>query len=451
MRHWLAALRHPHQLSLRDLIAVVVPLALIVLLVFWAAYQFVRPAPPDWLVMTTGAPGGAYEAFGKRYQEILARDGVELVLRPSSGSLANLARLQDDDAEVDAGFMQSGVGSAAEAPGLVSLGALYYEPLWIIYRGSKDLDRLSQLKGRRIAIGPEGSGTRMLALQLLGANDIALPQDTLVPIGLADALVEFRSGKLDAAFVIAGADSPALQEMLRLGNARLMSMSQAPAYTRLFPFLSAVTLPQGSLDLVRNIPPRDTVLLSPTANLVVRDDLHPALMTLLIQAAMEVHGRPGLFQRAGEFPAAVENDFPLSDEAKRYYKSGPPFLQRYLPFWVADLVERLVVLIVPLIVVMIPLMRILPTLYTWRIKRRINRWYGELKRVEAELGEPQAASQLRAFLSRLDEIEQRASGVKVPLAYADLLYNLRAHIYLVRAEIREKEADRASGRMRDEG
>ena len=445
MPKWLETLRHPHQVSLRDLIAVVVPLALIVLLAFWAAYQFVRPAPPDWLVMTTGAPGGAYETFAKRYQEILARDGVELVLRPSSGALENLQRLTDDDAEVDAGFMQSGVGSAAGAPGLVSLGALYYEPLWIIYRGSKDLDRLSQLKGRRIAIGPEGSGTRTLALQLLGANDIALPQDTLVPLGLADALVEFRSGKLDAAFVIAGADSPALQEMLRLGNARVMSMSQAPAYTRLFPFLTAVTLPQGSLDLVRNIPARDTVLLSPTANLVAREDLHPALMTLLIQAAIEVHSRPGLFQRAGEFPAPVENDFPLSDEARRYYKSGPPFLQRYLPFWVADLVERLVVLIVPLIVVMIPVMRILPTLYTWRIKRRISRWYGELKLLEAELDSSRAASELPGFLSRLDQIERLASKVRVPLAYADLLYNLRAHIYLVRAEIRERADHPADG------
>ena len=350
-------------------------------------------------------------------------------------------RLADADSGVDVGFIQGGAGSAGEAPGLASLGSLYYEPLWILYRGSAPLDRLSQLKGRRIAVGAEGSGTRKLALQLLAANEIAPPRDALLPVGLANVAAGFRDGSLDAAIVIAGADSPALQELLRLKDVRLMNLSQASAYTRLFPFLSAITLPQGAIDLVKNIPGQDIVLLSPTANLIAREDLHPALMTLLIQAAMEVHGRPGLLQRAGEFPAATDTDFPLSGEAKRYYKSGPPFLQRYLPFWLAVLVERMFVLIVPLVVVLLPVMRMLPSLYTWRIKRRIYRWYGEIKLLERDLEQLRDARQAPGFLARLEHIEHQVSKVKVPLAYSEELYNLRLHIQLVRALIRAKDTD----------
>jgi len=426
--------------ALRDFSVTAIPLALIVAGSFWLAYQFVRPAPSDRLVITTGAEGGAYHEYAKRYRDILARNKVQVELRSSSGSVENLKRL-DEDSSVDAALVQSGVAETSQKERLLSLGSLYHEPLWVFYRGNDTMDRLAQLQGKRVAIGPEGSGVRTLAQRLLTAHEITRDTATLLDMPIADAAAALGRGEIDVAFVVAGPDSAIVQQLLRSDGTRLMHMAQSATYTRLFPSLSSVMLPRGVIDLVRDIPPRDTTLLAATANLVVKKELHPALVTLLIQAAIEVHNMPGLFHGAGEFPSASASEFKLSDEAVRYYKSGPPFLQRYLPFWLAVFVERMIVLIVPLVVVLIPVMRFLPSIYSWQVKRRIYRWYGELKRLERDVEKPHDPHQATEFLARLEKIEQRASKVKVPLAYADLLYNLRLHIQLVRALIRTKEAD----------
>jgi hypothetical protein len=340
---------------------------------------------------------------------------------------------------VDVGLVQSGSRSEGDTAGLVSLGSLYYEPLWVFYRGRNALDRLSQLHGKRVSIGGEGSGIRRLALQLLAANDAARQPTVLLDLGMSDAAEALQRREIDALFIIAGPDSPVVQKLLRAEGVRLMNFRQAMAYTRLFPFLSSVVLPQGAIDLARNIPPHDTVLLSPTATLVARESLHPALTVLLIQAATEVHGQAGLFQRAGEFPAATATDFPLSEDAKRFYQSGPSFLQRYLPFWVAVLVQRMMVMLVPLIAVLIPLMRILPSVYTWRVRRRIYRWYGELKYLEHDLEQNREPQRITEYLKRLDQIEQRVSKLKVPLAYSGQFYMLRQHIGFVRDMIRNSQ------------
>ena len=421
-----------HHVSLRELIIAIAPLALITIAAFWIAYQFVKPAPPKRLAMTTGAEGGAYRAFAERYREILARDGIDLEVRPSSGSIENLRRLEDENSGVDVGFVQSGSRADGDAGGLVSLGSLYYEPLWVFYRDKVALDRLSQLQGKRVSIGPEGSGTRRLALQLLAANDAAAQPTILLDHGMSDAAAALQRREIDALFLIAGPDSEAVQRLLRAEGVRLMNFGQAMAYTRLFPFLSSVVLPQGAVDLARNIPARNTTLLSPTAHLVAREDLHPALVILLIQAATEVHGHAGLFQRAGEFPAPVAADFAVSGEARRFYQSGPSFLQRYLPFWVAVFVQRMIVLLIPLIAVLIPLMRILPSLYTWRVMRRIYRWYGELKYLEHDLEQNRDPQRMTEYLKRLDDIEARVSKLKVPLAFSGQFYTLRQHIGFVR-------------------
>lgn len=425
-----------HHISLRDLVVAIVPLALIAITAFWIAYQFVKPAPPDKLVMTTGAEGGAYRAFAERYREILARNDIDLQLRPSSGSIENLRRLEDEKSGVDVGLVQSGSRTSDETAGLVSLGSLYYEPLWVFYRDKVRLNRLSQLQGKRVSIGPEGSGIRRLSLQLLAANDAAAQPTILLDLGMSDAAEALQRREIDALFIIAGPDSAVVQKLLRAEGVGLMSFSQATAYTRLFPFLSSVVLPQGAIDLARNIPGQDTTLLSPTANLVAREDLHPALTILLIQAATEVHGHAGLFQRAGEFPAPTATDFPLSDEARRFYRSGPSFLQRYLPFWVAVFVQRMIVMLVPLIAVLIPLMRILPSLYTWRVTRPIYRWYGELKFLEHDLEQDRDPQRITEYLKRLDHIEERVSKLKVPLAFSGQYYTLRQHIGFVRDMIR---------------
>ena len=424
--------------ALRDFSVTSIPLALLVAGSFWFAFQFVRPAPSDRLVITTGPEGGAYQTYAKRYRDIIARNRVEVELRSSSGSVENLRRLVSDPS-VDAALVQSGVAEPPQKEGLLSLGSVYPEPLWVFYRGEENLERFAQLKGKRLAIGPEGSGVRALVQRLLTAHGIGKDTTTLLDLPIAESVGAMGRGEIDVAFIVASAESTVVRDLLRMENVRLMSVTQAASYTRLFPFLSSVMLPRGVIDLVRDIPAQDTILLAANANLVVRKELHPALASLLIQAAIEVHDPPGLFQAAGEFPAATASEFKLSEEAVRHYKSGPPFLQRYLPFWLAVFVERTVVLIIPLIVVLIPVMRFLPSIYSWRVKRRIYRWYGELKQLEHDVEQPHPPEQVDAFLTRLENIEDRVARVKVPLAFADLLYNLRLHIQLVRALIRTKE------------
>jgi len=431
-------------LSFRDLLATAWPIVLIVAIGFAVAYQFVEPAPPKTLVISTGSDSGAYYAFAKRYAAILAKSGITLDVRTSAGSVENLERLKHG--EVDVAFMQGGIEPPADpsadgdAPGedryagLRSLGSMYYEPVWVFYQGEKPLNRLHDLAGKRIAVGAEGSGVRGLALQLLEANDIPV-DDKLKPLAGLDAAEAVQQGWVDAAFIIAAPEAPVVQVLLRSPGVRVMSFAQADAYTRRFPFLTRVTLPRGVVDLVRDLPPRDTTLLAATANLVVAENTHPALVALLLQAASEVHGRSGFFQRNGEFPAYRDTTFELSPDAQRYYKSGPPFLQRYLPFWAAVLVDRMVVLLLPLVALLLPLMRIAPAVYTWRVRSKVFRLYGELKFLEDEVRHHYAAERHNEFFDRLDRIEEEASNRHVPLAFTDLVYTLREHINLVRKQL----------------
>lgn len=432
-------------LSLRDLFATAWWIILIVGLGFVVAYQFVEPAPPRKITITTGGESGAYYQFANRYAAILARNGVTLEVKTSAGSLENLARLKNDEAEV--ALVQGGVVESAEAAddaegakdtGLLSLGSVFYEPVWVFYRGEKRLDRLTDLRGKRIAIGQEGSGVRQLAQQLLSANEIPAGKH-LLPLSGLNAAEELQQGRIDAAFIIAGEKAPVIQVLLRSPGIKVMSFAQADAYQRRFPFLTKLTLPQGVADFVRDFPPEDITVLAPTANLIVRDDLHPALQSLLLQAASEVHGKSGFFQRAGEFPAYKDRMLPLSPEAARYLKSGSPFLQRYLPFWLAVLIDRLIVLLVPIIALLIPLLKIAPALYTWRVRTKIFRCYGELKFIEEELKGHFEASKLAEYRQRIQAIDDEASQLHVPLGFTDLVYTLREHVNLVRHSLDNRE------------
>lgn len=434
-------------LSLRDLLATAWPIILIATIGFVVAYQFVQPAPPRHLTITTGSESGAYYPFAKRYAEILARSGVTLEVKTSAGSLENLQRIKNGEAEV--GFVQGGSvlpPEDGEAHLPLLLGSVYYEPVWVFYRGAT-VSRLHQLADRRIAVGAEGSGIRGLALQLLEANEIPTSGKHILPIANLDAAEALQQGVIDAAFIIAAPEAPVVQVLLRSPGVRVMSFSQSEAYVRRFPFLTRIVLPHGAVDLVRNTPPRDTVMLATTANLVVSKDLHPALASLLLQAASEVHGKSGFFQRAGEFPAYKDHSFELSPDAERYYQSGTPFLQRYLPFWIAVLVERLFVLLLPLFALLLPLLRIAPSIYTWRVRSKIFRCYGDLKFLENELRQRYDPACRADYLERLDRIEEEASTRNIPLAFTDLLYTLREHINLVRQKLQKLDATvRESGK-----
>ncbi len=434
-------------LSRRDLWMTIVPAVLVALAVFVFAFRFIEPAPPNSIVMSTGAVDGGYHMFALRYQEILARDGVKLELRPSAGSQENVSRLLDDSSDVEVGFLQGGSAFSVNAPALVSLGSIYYEPLWVFYRGAEIHD-FAGLQGKKLAIGPEESGTRALALQLLAVNAAVMPPTVLLPQSGQQAGEMLIQGKLDAVFIVGPPESPLVEKLMSASGIRLLSLDRAEAYTRRFPALTRLTLPQGVFDFVKNVPAHDVTLISPTANLLAIDGLHPALAFLLMRAASEVHGGAGLLHKAGDFPAPLNSEFPLSAEATRYYKSGPPFLQRYLPYWAAVLVDRLWITLLPVLALMVPLGRIIPAIYRWRVRSRIYRWYAKLKEVELEQDENSTPEKLGELLQRLDEIERAVNRINTPLAYTDNLYAFRQNVNLVRLRVR---AQLATGKRRRDG
>lgn len=338
-------------------------------------------------------------------------------------------------------FVQSGTGDPDGSETLVSLGSLYFEPLWLFHHREVESRRLTDLCGKRVAIGKDGSGTQAIARQLLTDNAITEADADLVAQGGQEAAQALQARTVDAMFVVVAPRATMVRQMIKADGIEVMHFERAEAYTRRHRYLSHVTLPEGSLDLAANIPARDLSLIAPAATLVASKDLHPALVDLLLQAAANVHGKGGLFETPGQFPSPRYVDFPLSPEAARYFKSGPPFLQRYLPFWAATLVDRLLVMIVPLIALLLPLMRLLPPTYRWRIRSRIYRWYRDLLAINAALENDTSSQQCGEHLRELDRIEDEVSKLTVPLSYADQLYNLRVHIELIREKLRKKQHD----------
>jgi TRAP transporter TAXI family solute receptor len=434
-----AAIVGRFHLSLRDSLIALIPVVLLLALVGWLAERFVRPAPPSKIVMTTGTAGGAYDAFALKYQAILARSGVVLELHRSSGAVENFDRLRADRApdgvHYDVGFIQSGIGTAADAPHLETIAGVYYEPVWLFSPHIDRLVRLSDLIGKRVGVGIPGSGLRRLAVQMLNAAGVDEHNAQLIEVTGADAAKMLMEDKLDIAFLIGAPESPFIQSLFK-SSLHIVSLAQAEAVSRYFPTLTPLTLPQGAVDLADARPPHDVKLMAATSLLVSRDDLHPALVYLLLEAANEVHGGPGLFQRRGEFPSAQVQDFPISEQATRWFQSGRPLLQRYLPFWIANLIERLLVIVVPVVALAIPLMRIVPAIYSWRVRSKIFRWYGQVQQIEQRaLAGPHDDDAKRFETGRLTEIEASVNRLRVPLAFYHEVHLLRAHIDMVRRHL----------------
>lgn len=423
----------------RDLFLTAAPAALLLAGAFAVAVQFVRPAPPKRLVLATGLDEGGSKYYAKRYQELLARSAVRVDLRATSGSAENVRELADPESDVDAAFV---LGGTDGAEGVVSLGALAYAPIWLFYSGER-LGDLGGLRGKRVSVGPPESATRALAVKLLAANGVTDANATLVEADRKEAMERLTSGSIDALFTISPAEAPAIARFAATPGVHIHSFGRADAYVRRFPFLTKLVLPRGVLDLGADVPDADTLLLAPTANLLARDEIHPALAYLLLRAATEIHASPGLLAAPGEFPSARENGFATSEDAKRYYRSGVPFVQRYLPFWAANLVDRLWVMIVPIIVVLIPLMRVMPPVYRWRVRSRIYRWYARLKELETRLEDDPPREVLEEMLGQLDDAERAVNRIPMPASHAESLYSFRAHLELVRQRLRAQLAKSA--------
>jgi hypothetical protein len=413
--------------------------ALIAVVIIGAVVLFIYLAPPTTIIMSSGPKGSMFERNAGRYAAILARSGVTMKIVPSEGSGDNLKRLLDPKFRVDVAFVQGGVAKDLKVDKLRSLGSVFYEPLFIFYRGETD-DTLAQLKGKRLAVGEEGSGTHILSLALLKFNGIELggPTKLLNPDsdGAAQSIID---GKIDAVFLMGDSVSTEmLRKLLRAPGVKLMSFAQADGYVRRINYLNKLTLPRGIIDFGNNIPPNDISLIGPTVEIIARQDLHPALSDLLVEAAIEVHGKAGFFQKRGEFPSPVEHEYRISEDASRFYKSGKGFLYRYLPYSLASLVSRILLVLVPMIVVLLPGLRLIPAVYRWRIKSRITRWYKALMVIEEDLMAHMEPERRAELLERIDKIEDAVNRMKMPASYADLFYGLRGHISFVRARLNAK-------------
>jgi hypothetical protein len=424
--------------SWRDLAVAAVPALVVVALTAWVAVKASRFAPPTTIRLISGPDGSSFRNQAEKYKQILQRDGVKVEVLSSRGALDNLDKLADKSVKVDVGFVQGGLAEGRETGALMSLGSLFAQPLMIYCRSAEPVELLSALKGKRLAVGPEGSGTRVLALKLLKANDMEGPPTVLLDLGGEEAAKALIAGTIDAAFLMGDSATPQVMRSLRaVPGIELASFRQADGYLRKFRFLSKLTLPEGAMDLGKDYPPRTLTLIGPTVELVARPDLHPALSDLLIGAAREIHGSPGLFRNAGEYPAPLARDFPISRDAERYYRSGEQFLYKRLPFWLASLVDRLLVLLVPFLVVIIPATRIVPALYRWRVRSRIYRWYGALMAIEREMRGERTEDERAHIRDRLDGIARAVAELKTPPSFADQLYVLRDHVAAVRRRLDE--------------
>jgi uncharacterized protein len=422
-------------LKTRELLLVLLPIVALVAAAFALAYQFVEPAPPRSIAMSTGSEQGAYHRFGKQYAAALAKAGVTLDLKPSAGTLENLARLTNPRGGVQVALVQGGLANAEQHPELASLGRTFLEPLWLFHRADLPVERLANLAGKRIAVGPEGSGTRPLATTILKAGGVTGDSAMFIGAPAEDAVGMLLAGDADAIFLTMAIESPLVQKLLHASDVRLFSFAQAEALTRLYPYLVKIVLPAGVVDLAANIPAQDVALVASAATLVVRRDLHPALVGLLVNAAKTIHAGPGLFQKPGEYPQAVDTELPMDADAVRFYKNGPPLLERYLPFWLATFLDRMRIMLIPIATLLLPLVRIVPMAYQWRIKRRMLHWYGQLKKLERQIRADRSAGNVAAYKAEITRIDEAVSIIPIPLAYTDQFYTLRAAVDLVRQRI----------------
>jgi TRAP-type uncharacterized transport system substrate-binding protein len=441
--------------AMRDFIVAVGPALLAILLLCCVAYWLIDPTPPNKVTISTGQENSAYENFAKQYASALAKFHINTILQPSLGSQENLQRLikssnaRQYDSNItgigasiptDIAFVQSGSTDEADAikQGLVSLGSLFTEPVWLFYRDTLDISQLNQLKGLQINVGPEGSGVPQLFKKILSVNGV-MPED-LKLTGLLNtpATVELLEGRIDGMVFSSAPDALLIQMLLQTPGIKLFDFTQAEAYTRRFPFLSHVVLPRGIVDLGRDLPSKDYHLIAPTATLVARASLHPALIDLFVQNAAAIHGGPGWFRKEGEFPTASYSEIPVARDAKKFYKDGPLFLQQYMPFWLANLFERMWVVVLAAGALLLPLSRIVPPLYVWKVRSRVYRWYGELRTVEQAIEDVALSRRPEVYtqqLQRLNAIEERVNQISIPLSFATELYGLRSHISFVRHRV----------------
>jgi len=422
------------EISIRSPIIFSALIMLIVIAIGLAIFMFFNSAAPNTITIAAGPEGSIFSKTADKYKKILARQGIKLVILPSEGSLDNLKKLVDSRIKLDVGMVQGGETEGIDIDNLVTLGSVSYQPLIIFYRGECK-DKLSEFKGQRLDIGQKGSGSHVLALALLKANGIEPGNGaTLVNTPKADLAQALLDKRIDAIFAMSDSvPIETLRQLMHTPGVRLFSFSQADAYMRRIAYLSKLELPMGAFDLGKNVPAEDVIMIGPTVELVARNNMHPELIDILLEAAREVHGPAGLFKKSGEFPVLLEHEFRVSPDAARYYSTGKSFLYRNFPFWLASLINRSLAAVVPIALLLIPGFKILPVVWRWRWRSRIYRWYKVLFSLEREAFSPSTDAKKREeLLNRLDRIENAVNKISVPAPFGEELYALKSHIDFVR-------------------
>lgn len=409
------------------------PGTLLVVLSFAVAFFLMKPAPPRKLVIGTGDTDGSYFHYGEQFRDILARDGIQLEVRTTGGSIDNLGLLESG--EVDIAFMQGGVGSTTQTRDLISLGSLFYEPIWLFHRAEINMQKMDAMLGLRIGMGAPNSATEILSKTVMHLLGVSSNEAKFMAVGGAEAADMLIDGQLDIAFMINGYEAPLIQKMLKARQVLPLSVKRANAFARKFRYWTIVTLPRGIVDFAADIPSYDVVLLAPAAQLVAKKDFHPALVDVFISAAEEIFGSGGVFEEPGEFPSLKLLDFEANKDIRRFYKSGPSFLRRYLPFWLANFIDRMKIMLVPLVAIMFPFFKLMPPLYRYRIRSKIYRCYRELELLDPELHHEEMQGRVQEYLERLDQLDEKVSKISVPLGFRESVYNLRIHIDMIQSRL----------------
>lgn len=415
------------------------PFLILLLIILMGIWWYADPPPPKRIVMATGQYGGFNEDLGKKYAAFFEKNGITLELRQTNGTQENIELLSDRRSLVQAAFGQAGAFNSQEFFEIQSLGAISYQPIWFFYRGDRlkeddfqeFLTRSNYFLNSKISIGVNGSGTYIQAMQILKANGLQ-ESDNFVRLTGFKSVEALKRGDIDAMFICDVYESPNIQKLIEDPNIHLATFPRAEAYTHLFPYMQILSVPQGAFSLRRNLPVKDVKLLAAAVNLLIDASMHPALQFLFLEAAREIGENPTFFSGHSEFPVLVNFGFPESPVSMRYRKNGSPFLMTYLPFWLAEMVNRLIYMMLPLCAFAYPLLLTLPSYRYKRMRRKIDGLYQTLKAYEQELTINFQQDAKYEYLKKLDLLEYRTIRLDIPKSLSNDYYALRASIDYVR-------------------
>ena len=418
------------------------PLMVILVIGFYVAWQFVPASAANTLKIAVGGTSGAYYDYAKRYQQNVQAEGLSLEIVSVAGSVEALQIVKEGKADlalVQGGVAHSTLPDAAEQ-GLHSIASLFYEPLWVFYRKELgDISHLNALRGKRLSIGKQGSGTQVLVSQLLTDNDITKDNSSLQPLLMDEAETKLLAGEIDALFIMTLPNAAIVSKLISSPDIALMDFQrQSITYTSHYPFLNALTLGEGIIDLKNNLPDHNVTMLTTAATLVAGKDIHPEHVRLFSREAHKIHSQQGLLEKPREFPSIDHLEIPIHPTAEQYLQQGPSWLEKIFPFWLASRLDQLKIMLIPLLTLLIPLSKGIMPLYQWRIRSRIYPWYKTLSQLDRKLDSLDLPA-TEQEIARLHNLHgELANTVSVPLAHMPEFYQLRTHADHILMRLKER-------------